>query len=129
MEDDGPGIPPRLAERLFEPFVSSKSSEGTGLGLTIVRRVVERHGGAIRACIQLEIDVLVAGERLAFAGDAKHQPADQQMVDAGLYRSGEIDATRIAELLQWPMPSFAASARAETTDARSFARLPSSHSG
>ena len=48
IADDGPGIPPRLAERLFEPFVSSKASDGTGLGLTISRELAALHGGDLR---------------------------------------------------------------------------------
>jgi signal transduction histidine kinase len=48
IEDDGPGIPPRLADRLFEPFVSGKTSEGTGLGLTISRELAANHGGELR---------------------------------------------------------------------------------
>jgi signal transduction histidine kinase len=48
VEDDGPGIPPRMAERLFDPFVSSKASDGTGLGLTISRELVVSHGGELR---------------------------------------------------------------------------------
>ncbi len=46
--DDGPGIPPRLSERLFEPFVSGGSSDGTGLGLTISRELAASHGGELR---------------------------------------------------------------------------------
>ena len=48
IADDGPGIPPRLSERLFEPFVSGKASDGTGLGLTISRELAANHGGELR---------------------------------------------------------------------------------
>jgi len=48
IADDGPGIPPRLAERLFEPFVSGRTSDGTGLGLTISRELAAGHGGDLR---------------------------------------------------------------------------------
>jgi signal transduction histidine kinase len=47
VRDDGPGIAPKVLERLFEPFVSTKET-GLGLGLSICRRLVEAHGGAIR---------------------------------------------------------------------------------
>ncbi len=46
--DDGPGIAPRLSERLFEPFVSGGSSDGTGLGLTISRELAAAHGGELK---------------------------------------------------------------------------------
>ncbi|WP_425992313.1 sensor histidine kinase [Brevundimonas sp. TWP2-3-2] len=46
--DDGPGIPPRLSERLFEPFVSGGSADGTGLGLTISRELAANHEGELR---------------------------------------------------------------------------------
>lgn len=48
VADDGPGIPPEMRERIFDPFFSTKDvGKGAGLGLDIVRRTVERHDGEI----------------------------------------------------------------------------------
>lgn len=50
VADNGPGLDPDVAPRLFQPFVSTKASEGgTGLGLSICRSIVESHGGSIEA--------------------------------------------------------------------------------
>ena len=47
IEDDGPGVPDDVRERLFEPYFTTKTS-GTGLGLAICRKIVEAHGGDVR---------------------------------------------------------------------------------
>lgn len=48
VSDDGPGIPPGDRDRVFEPFFTSRRTEGgTGLGLPIARSLLDAHGGAI----------------------------------------------------------------------------------
>jgi len=51
--DNGPGIPPEILQRIFEPFFTTKSrGEGTGLGLDICRRIVEKHHGRLEVSSQ-----------------------------------------------------------------------------
>lgn len=47
VADNGPGFPPAVLARAFEPYVTTKA-RGTGLGLTIVRKIVDEHRGDIR---------------------------------------------------------------------------------
>ncbi|MEY4575574.1 MAG: hypothetical protein RL701_277 [Pseudomonadota bacterium] len=48
VSDNGPGIPDAIAERIFEPFFSTKQfGDGTGLGLAISRSIAEAHGGKL----------------------------------------------------------------------------------
>lgn len=48
IEDSGPGIDPSIKGRLFEPLVSTRP-RGIGLGLALVKRIVDRHGGMVEA--------------------------------------------------------------------------------
>jgi two-component system, NtrC family, sensor kinase len=48
VEDDGPGIPADQMDYLFSPFVSSKKSRGTGLGLPVSQKILREHGGQIQ---------------------------------------------------------------------------------
>ncbi|MCI0377390.1 MAG: HAMP domain-containing histidine kinase [Gemmataceae bacterium] len=63
ITDSGPGPPPEIADRLFEPFVTTKP-EGVGLGLAVARQVAEAHDGTLRwfrrdatTCFRLELPV------------------------------------------------------------------------
>jgi nitrogen fixation/metabolism regulation signal transduction histidine kinase len=47
VRDNGPGFPPQILSRAFEPYVTTKA-KGTGLGLAIVKKIIDDHGGEIR---------------------------------------------------------------------------------
>lgn len=49
ISDTGTGIPPEVQRRIFEPFFTTRAT-GTGLGLPIVRRIVEGHSGEVEVC-------------------------------------------------------------------------------
>jgi two-component system, cell cycle sensor histidine kinase and response regulator CckA len=48
IEDDGPGIPPEVMDRIFDPYFTTKAvGKGSGMGLAVVQGVVQSHGGTI----------------------------------------------------------------------------------
>ena len=53
VSDNGAGVPANQVEQIFTPFVSTKGSKGTGLGLPVVKKVVTEHGGTVE-CVPLE---------------------------------------------------------------------------
>lgn len=70
VQDNGPGIAKEVREKLFTPFVTTRA-QGTGLGLSFVKKVVEDHGGSIRsidderaqqtgACFELSLSAFVS---------------------------------------------------------------------
>ncbi len=72
VSDDGPGIPPEVAERIFEPRVRGEGSTGAGLGLAIVRGIAAAHGGRVE---------LVAGPESSFRVTLPVEPADDEEND------------------------------------------------
>lgn len=48
VADSGSGVPDRLRGKIFEPFITTKGSSGTGLGLWVSAQIVQKHGGTIR---------------------------------------------------------------------------------
>lgn len=76
VRDDGPGVPPEVRRRLFEPVVSSKP-EGMGIGLAMCRAIVEAHGGRIWAAPAMDgggaaFHVVVPGEEQALLASLEH---------------------------------------------------------
>jgi signal transduction histidine kinase len=53
VTDNGPGLDPVVAERIFNPFITTKA-QGSGLGLAIVRKIVDAHEGRIDALTNTE---------------------------------------------------------------------------
>ena len=47
VEDTGPGVPAETRERIFEALFTTKGKHGTGLGLAVVKNVMQRHGGEV----------------------------------------------------------------------------------
>jgi PAS domain S-box-containing protein len=96
VQDTGPGIPPVDQGRLFQPFVQvdaqlSRRYEGTGLGLALVKRLAEQHGGTVR----LE-STGVPGEGCRFTVTLPHEPPAEQGPAGGA--GPELPANPVTEL-------------------------------
>ncbi|PZF83801.1 hypothetical protein C1I92_10945 [Jiangella anatolica] len=72
VSDDGPGIAPDVAERIFQPRVRGEGSTGAGLGLAIVRGIAEAHGGRCE---------LVAGPEATFRVTLPVEPVEHEESD------------------------------------------------
>ncbi|MBK7641629.1 MAG: hypothetical protein IPJ19_01045 [Planctomycetes bacterium] len=70
VSDNGPGLAPTVADRLFQPYVTTKTN-GMGLGLAICRSIIEAHGGRLGAstrpaggiCFRIDLPVSPGGSR------------------------------------------------------------------
>jgi len=75
VTDDGAGIPPEIRDRIFDPFFTTKDvGKGTGLGLDIVRRLVDRHDGDIEVSSQPGRTEFIVSLPIAGAPASEHQP-------------------------------------------------------
>jgi signal transduction histidine kinase len=81
VEDNGPGIPPELLDRVFNPFFTTRET-GTGLGLAIVHRITDAHGGTL---VLLDAD---PGTRVEMSFPTSQAPLEQQ--DAGVSLTGAV---------------------------------------
>jgi signal transduction histidine kinase len=80
--DDGPGIPEDRRERVFEPFITDKE-KGAGLGLAIVRKVAEAHGGRVEVTSATDPAFENGAEfRVYFVG-LEEPPSGVQLEDPG----------------------------------------------
>jgi two-component system NtrC family sensor kinase len=79
ITDDGPGMPDSVAQRVFEPFFSTKpEGEGTGLGLAICHGIVTEHGGRIAVDGGLGTGATFTVELPGGARPTKEEPAPAQ---------------------------------------------------
>ncbi|SDD09334.1 sensor histidine kinase [Paraburkholderia lycopersici] len=77
VEDNGPGLPPGMGERVFEKFTRGEKESakpGIGLGLAICRAIVEAHGGTIGAANRVAADGHVEGATFWFALPVESPP-------------------------------------------------------
>lgn len=75
VSDNGCGMTPEIAQRIWEPFFTTKGEEGTGLGLDIVKAIVEAHGGQIECRTAPDAGATFV-IRLPLVAEANESPAD-----------------------------------------------------
>lgn len=75
IEDDGPGIPPEIRSKVFDPFFTTRPpGQGAGLGLTISYNVVQKHGGSIEVRSQPGSTRVIVDLPLAAPADTEPAP-------------------------------------------------------
>jgi two-component system sensor histidine kinase HydH len=77
VRDDGPGIGPRQASRIFEPFYSTKET-GLGLGLAVSRRIIRSHGGEL-GLERGDYTGAILVVELPLPGPEQEQPSDDSL--------------------------------------------------
>ena len=80
VEDNGPGIPPDMLTRLFEPYVTTKP-KGTGLGLAIVKKIAEENRAEIRLENRLDALGKVLGARAVLTLPTLTEPSSEMRLE------------------------------------------------
>ena len=103
VQDSGVGIPPEELPRLFERFyrikgAASRTHEGTGIGLSLVRELVQLHGGDIRV-----ESTVGEGSRfhVTLRTGTAHLPADRIEVEPSTANTGRSTPAHVQEALRW----------------------------
>src|SRR5258708_4313330 len=87
ISDNGPGFPARILTRAFEPYVTTKA-KGTGLGLAMVKKIVDEHGARIDIRNRMKAGDVIEGAQISIlflqlADDAAAPPAGPQATHGG----------------------------------------------
>lgn len=91
VHDNGCGMPPEVAARIWEPFFTTKGEEGNGLGLDIVKGIIEAHGGQIECktardkgtTFSIRLPLHCAETKLAAPGPVRSAPLTFDMAAVG----------------------------------------------
>ncbi|NJK63518.1 MAG: GHKL domain-containing protein [Synechococcaceae cyanobacterium SM2_3_1] len=79
ITDSGPGIPPEIQDKIFKPFFTTKPpGEGSGLGLDIVKRIIDRHQG------QITVESQPGATTFVVSFPIQEQDLDQEIADPAL---------------------------------------------
>jgi anti-anti-sigma factor len=130
VSDTGTGVPPEELPRLFERFhrverARSRSGEGSGIGLAMVRELVGLHGGTITAQSRTDVGTMFT---VTLPLGSAHLPGEHVAAESATSGPSSAAVPFVAEALRW-LPADAPGAapplpHAETADADPLARAP-----
>jgi signal transduction histidine kinase len=102
--DTGCGLPPEIAARPFEPFLTTKGERGHGLGLFLCRQLARLHGGEVRLLDPGSEPSVALPRTPSAARDLASQGQVAQAVQAGPLGAGRPDEASVATLIEIRLP-------------------------